>query len=65
MSKNRRKKFNSHFEELEYLAKLGFNVNPVRIACHSMEEIEKAIKKIGDDREKLDIWNRWSSCKSR
>ncbi len=47
------KKFNSHFEELEYLAKLGFNVNPVRIACHSMEEIEKAIKKIGDDRENL------------
>ena len=47
------KEFNSHFEELEYLAKLGFNVNPVRIACHSMEEIEKAIKKIGDDRESL------------
>lgn len=47
------KKFNSHYEELEYLAKLGFNVNPVRIACHSMEEIEKAIKKIGDDRENL------------
>ena len=35
------------------MAKLGFNVNPVRIACHSMEEIEKAIKKIGDDRENL------------
>ena len=47
------KKFNSHYEELEYLAKLGFNVNPVRIACHSMEEIEKAIKKIRDDRENL------------
>ena len=47
------KEFNSHFEELEYLAKLGFNVNPVRIACCSMAEIEKAIKKIGDDRENL------------
>lgn len=47
------KEFNSHFEELEYLAKLGFNVNPVRIACHNMKEIEKAIKKIGDDRESL------------
>ena len=47
------KEFNSHFEELEYLAKLGFNVNPVRIACSSMAEIEKAIKKIGDDRENL------------
>ena len=32
-----KKEFNSHFEELEYLNKLGFNVNPVRIPCkHSM-----------------------------
>ncbi len=47
------KKFNSHFEELEYLAKLGFNVNPVRIPCNNIEEIEEAIKKIGREREKL------------
>ncbi len=47
------KEFNSHFEELEYLAKLGFNVNPVRIECSTIEEIEKAIQKIGDEREKL------------
>ena len=47
------KEFNSHFEELEYLEKLGFNVNPVRIPCKTMEEIEEAIKKIGDDRENL------------
>ena len=47
------KEFNSHFEELEYLAKLGFNVNPVRIECETIEEIEKAIQKIGEDREKL------------
>ena len=47
------KTFNSHFEELEYLAKLGFNVNPVRIPCSNMKEIEKAIKKIGDDRDNL------------
>ena len=47
------KEFNSHFEELEYLEKLGFNVNPVRISCKTMEEIEEAIKKIGDDRENL------------
>ena len=47
------KSFNSHFEELEYLEKLGFNVNPVRIPCENMKEIEKAIEKIGDDREKL------------
>ena len=47
------KTFNSHFEELEYLAKLGFNVNPVRIPCNNAEEVKKAIKKIGEEREKL------------
>ncbi len=47
------KEFNSHFEELEYLAKLGFNVNPVRIPCKDQKEVEEAIKKIGREREKL------------
>jgi len=47
------KEFNSHFEELEYLSKLGFNVNPVRIYCQTIEEVKKAINKIGEDREKL------------
>ena len=47
------KQFNSHFEELEYLDKLGFNVNPVRISCHNIEEVKKAIEKIGEEREKL------------
>ena len=47
------KDFNSHYEELEYLDKLGFNVNPVRIYCKNIEEIKKAIKKIGEDRESL------------
>ena len=47
------KEFNSHFEELEYLSKLGFNVNPVRIDFKNIEEIENAIKKIGEERENL------------
>ena len=47
------KEFNSHFEELEYLSKLGFNVNPIRIDCKNIEEIENAIKKIGEERENL------------
>ena len=47
------KEFNSHYEELQYLADQGFNVNPVRIYCSNMKEIEEAIKKIGEDREKL------------
>ena len=47
------KAFNSHFEELEYLNKLGFNVNPVRIPCTNLQEIKQAIEKIGDMRENL------------
>ena len=47
------KEFNSHYEELEYLEKQGFNVNPVHIYCKNIEEIEQAIQKIGEDREKL------------
>ena len=47
------KEFDSHFEELEYLEKLGFNVNPVRIPCSNIEEVKKAINKIGEDRENL------------
>ena len=47
------KDFNSHYEELEYLEKLGFNVNPVRIYCNNINEVIDAINKIGVDREKL------------
>ena len=45
--------FNSHYEQLEYLDKLGFNVNPVKILCNNIDEAINAITKIGDDREKL------------
>ena len=47
------KEFNSHFEELEYLEKLGFNVNPVRIPCSTIQEVKDAINKIGEMRENL------------
>ena len=47
------KEFNSHFEELEYLEKLGFNVNPVIIPCKTLKEVKKAIEKIGEMRENL------------
>lgn len=47
------KQFNSHFEELQYLDKLGFNVNPVRMPCTSLEEVKKSIEKIGEMRETL------------
>ena len=47
------KEFNSHFEELEYLSNLGFNVVPVRIPCKNLKEVKKAIEKIGEMRENL------------
>ena len=47
------KEFNSHYEELEYLKKLGFNVNPVCIPCKNIEEIKEAINKIGKERDKI------------
>lgn len=44
---------NSHYEQLLYLDKLGFNVNPVKVYCNGTDEAIEAIKKIGEDREKL------------
>ena len=44
---------NSHIEELNELAKLGFNVVPVRVLCNTIEEVIEEIKRIGENREKL------------
>ena len=46
-------KFNSHLASLEYLEKLGFNVNPVKVACDSVENVIEEIEKIGENREEL------------
>lgn len=46
-------KFNSHYESLLYLEKIGFNVNPVKILCNNSKEVVEAINKIGEDRQKL------------
>lgn len=53
VQKINKKDFTSHYEELEYLEKLGFNVNPVKIKCETVDDVEKAINKIGENREKL------------
>ena len=45
--------FTSHYESLDYLEKVGFNVNPVRILCSNIDEAIDAINKIGEDRESL------------
>lgn len=47
------KQFNSHFEGLNYLADLGFNVVPFRKLCANIEEALSAIKEIGENREQL------------
>ncbi len=47
--------FETHYESLLYLEKLGFNVNPVKILCKNMEEVRKAIEDIGNMRDKLDF----------
>ena len=47
------KEITSHFEALEYLQKLGFNVNPMKIFCKTVEEVTAAINKIGNERENL------------
>ncbi len=47
------KEFNSHYEELIYLENQGLNVNPIKILCKNKEEVYDAIKKIGEEREKL------------
>ena len=45
--------FSSHIESLEYLEKIGFNVNPVKVECSSIPEVIKEIEKIGENREDL------------
>ena len=47
------KELYSHHEALEYLEKLGFNVNPVKTFCKTADEVKKAINKIGEQRENL------------
>lgn len=53
VQKSEQVQFKSHYESLEYLEKLGFNVNPVRILCNNIDEAINAIEKIGQDREKI------------
>jgi len=45
--------FKTHYESLEYLEKVGFNVNPVKVLCKNIDEAIEAIEKIGRDRENL------------
>ena len=46
-------KFTSHYESLDYMKKLGFNVNPVIEKCNTIPEAIEAINKIGENRDDL------------
>ena len=46
-------KFESHYESLVYLEKLGFNVNPIKVLCENIEEAIKEVKNIGNTREEI------------
>ena len=43
----------SHYEALNYMQKLGFNINPIRILCNTLEDVIKAIDEIGNKRDTL------------
>jgi len=45
--------FKSHYESLEYMRKLGFNVNPVVVKCGDIPTAISEIEKIGENREDL------------
>lgn len=45
--------FTSHYESLQSLRKLGFQVNPVAVLCENIEDVVKEIEKIGENREDL------------
>ena len=49
------KEFTSHYESLQYLKEIGFNINQVIIPCNTIAEVEEAIRKIGEDRENLNF----------
>ena len=45
--------FKSHYESLQYMKKLGFNVNPVVVPVKSIPEAIQEIEKIGEKRDGL------------
>ena len=45
--------FKSHYESLEYMKKLGFNVNPIAVPVNNIPEAIEEIKKIGENRYTL------------
>ncbi len=49
------KEIETHFESLEYLKELGFNVSPFYVRCKTIEEVIAAIEEINKKRESFDF----------
>jgi len=45
--------FKSHYESLQKLKELGFNINPVAVLCNDLKEVVDEIRKIGRKRDNL------------
>lgn len=50
----RGKKFDTHYESLDYLDSIGMKTIKVRFLCSNKDEVISAIKKIGDMRDSLE-----------
>ena len=53
VQKSTKMDFTSHFESLDKLNELGFNVIPERVLCDNMEQVIESINKIGEKRDEL------------
>lgn len=53
MQKIENKEITSHYESLQYLKQLGFNVSPYTTKCSNIEEILKEIERIGNERGEI------------
>lgn len=46
-------KLTSHYDSLQYLKKIGFNINPILIPCDTIKKVKNAIERIGEMRLNL------------
>lgn len=53
MQKIENKEITSHYESLQYLKQLGFNVSLYTTKCNNIEEILKEIERIGNERGEI------------
>ncbi len=57
--------FNSHYEQLLYLSRLGFNVNPIKKQCIRNRRSNKRNRKYWRKKRSFKLWYRWCGYKSR